>query len=244
MKGGRDQGQAAVESALTLPLTVFLVLGALQLFMLMQARIMAQYAASRAAHLGAVNNANCNAMVRSAIAVVTPAIDASWARPAAPGVMGTRYGNEVKAHLNNRYLGGQDGNRTGPIIWIFRVRPLAGSFQADTEEDDWNLPPPEGTVRTLELRMVFWAPLKIPFANWVFARLALAAWGLDALHSVDPLMPAKKDANWVAESTGPTSKISNELYARYNAQEYVFPVMATYATHMMSPPRFVNQDCQ
>ena len=37
----RERGQAAVEAALTLPLTVFLILGALQLFMLIQARIMA-----------------------------------------------------------------------------------------------------------------------------------------------------------------------------------------------------------
>jgi hypothetical protein len=59
-------------------------------------------------------------------------------------------------------------------------------------------------------------------------------------------MAAKKDANWVAESAGPSAQISTELHNRYNLNppEYVFPVMATYATHMMSPPRFVTQDCQ
>lgn len=238
----RDSGQAAVEAALTLPLTVFLVLGALQLFMLMQARIMAQYAAGRAAHMGSVNNANCFAMVKSAIAIVMPAIDSSFARGGTNN--GAAYANAVLNHLSNRYRGAADGNRTGPIIWIDRVRPLRGSVNAATEEEIWDQPAPQGPNRTLEIRMTFWAPLKIPFANWVFARMALASWGLDAYHDVDPLMPAKKDANWVAESPPPSS-VAGEQLNRYNAKEYVFPVVVTYATHMMSPPRFgSNQNCQ
>ncbi len=234
-----EAGQAAVESALTLPLTVFLVLGTLQLFMLMQARVMAQYAVGRAAKMGAVNHANCNAMVKSALLVVMPAIDSSWARGAGKGA---RYAAAVSSHLGNRYLGASDGNRTGPIVWIDRVRPPAGRLAPDDEEELWNLPEPQGPDRALELRMVFWAPLKIPFANWVFARLALASWGLDELHGVDPLMPTQRDANWVRESTSPGA-IASELLARYQTQEYVFPVVVTYATHLMSPPRFTRQNC-
>jgi hypothetical protein len=239
----RESGQAAVEAALTLPLTVFMVLGALQLFMLMQARIMAQYAAGRAAHSGSVNNANCFAMVKSAIGIVMPAIDSSWARGGTNN--GGAYANAVIRHLNNKYLGASDGNRTGPIIWIDRVRPLRGTVNAATEEETWDLPVPQGPDRTLEIRMVFWAPLKVPFANWVFARMALATWGIEEYHAVDPLMPAKKDANWYAESPPPASKIATELLTRYDAQEYVFPVVVTYAMRMMSPPRFGSkQDCQ
>jgi Flp pilus assembly protein TadG len=37
----RDSGQAAVESAITLPLVIFMVLGSLQLFAVMQSRILA-----------------------------------------------------------------------------------------------------------------------------------------------------------------------------------------------------------
>ena len=43
--GGRQSGQAMVEAALSLPLVVFLVLGTLQLFLMLQARVLAQYAA-------------------------------------------------------------------------------------------------------------------------------------------------------------------------------------------------------
>ena len=39
-----ESGQAAVESALTLPLAIFLALGLIQLFMMFQGRAMAQYA--------------------------------------------------------------------------------------------------------------------------------------------------------------------------------------------------------
>ena len=237
---GSQAGQAAVEAALTLPLTVFLVLGLLQLFMLLQARILAQYAVGRAAKMGAVNHANCHAMTKASVMVLIPAIDASWAR--GPG-KGARYAAAVAAHLPNRYRGAADGDRTGPLVWLDRVRPLASTIQADTEEETWNLPPPEGLDRTLELRMVFWAPLKIPFANWVFARMALAAWGLDAFHGVDPLMSARRDASWVAESPPPPARIGTELQLRYDAHEYVFPVVVSYATHMMSPPRFSVQNC-
>jgi len=43
-----ESGQATVEAALTLPLTVFLVLGTVQMFLLLQARLLTEYAAFRA----------------------------------------------------------------------------------------------------------------------------------------------------------------------------------------------------
>jgi Flp pilus assembly protein TadG len=45
----RDSGQSAVETALVLPLVTFMILGTLQLFMLLQAKLMAQYAVYQAA---------------------------------------------------------------------------------------------------------------------------------------------------------------------------------------------------
>ncbi|HLM44600.1 MAG TPA: TadE family protein, partial [Myxococcaceae bacterium] len=62
-----ERGQAAVESALTLPLTVFLMLGTLQLFLMLQGRIMAEYAAFRAVRAGSVRHGDCQAMTHAAI---------------------------------------------------------------------------------------------------------------------------------------------------------------------------------
>ncbi len=241
MRARRQSGQAAVEFALVMPLVIFMILGSLQLFVLGQARIAAQYAASRATRLGAMNHANCNAIIKPAIAVLMPAIDPSYAR--GPGV-GAAYANAVRTRLGNRYLPARDGGRTGPIVWVDRVRPLASNLDPATEEDLWNLPTPTGPRRVLEVRMVFWAPMKIPFANWVFARMALAHWGLRDLNTADPLMPVKRNAGWTQASQPPSARIGAELQLRYDMGEFVFPIEATYAMRMMSPPRFAKQNCQ
>ena len=63
-ESGRESGQAAVESALVMPLAVFLILGTLQLFMLLQGRIMAEYAAWRAVRRRGPTNGTRSALIR------------------------------------------------------------------------------------------------------------------------------------------------------------------------------------
>src|SRR5687768_11643443 len=67
-----QSGQAAVESALVLPLTVFMVLGTLQMFMMLHGRIMAEYAVFRATRAGSVNQADCRVMTHAAVASLLP----------------------------------------------------------------------------------------------------------------------------------------------------------------------------
>lgn len=234
MRPGR--GQAAVETALTMPLLVFMILGAIQLFMLMQARILAQYAASRAVRAGAQSFGDCFTMYDTAHLVLLPAIDSGFARGPSRG---TRYADEVRLRMqSNRYVPSEDDGRDGPVVWMDRLEPRVGSVRAD-EEETWDLPP----HRFLDVRMVFWAPLKIPFANWVFVRMAMAHFGLRELHTADPLMPVKRDANWVAYSNGPRAELATELVRRFDMKQYVFPIQVTYATRMMSPVRFTEQNC-
>jgi hypothetical protein len=241
----RARGQAAVETALTMPLLLFMVLGTLQLVMLLQGRILAQYAAGRATRLGAMNFGKCDPIQRSAIAILLPAIDAGFARG---GISGAQYALEVKKRSStNRYSPAEDSGRNGPVVWVDRVRPLVGTINPATEEDLWNLAPPQGPDRTLEVRMTFWFPLKIPFANWIFARLALAHWGVEAYHAANPYLVATKDANWRQDASvvAPPAAISAELLARFHASppQYVFPIQATSAMRMMSPARYTAQNC-
>ena len=232
----RERGQAAVETALTLPLILFIILGSLQLFMLMQARILAQYAASRAVRAGAQNFGDCYAMYDAAHVVLLPAIDARFARG---GANGNRFASDVQQRMqNNRYVPALDDRRDGPVVWMDRRSPRV-PLPAN-EEEVWDLPP----AKFLDVRMVFWAPLKIPFANWVFVRLAMAHFGLRDLRSADPLMPFKRDAKWVRLDDGPDAELAVELTQRYDAKQYVFPIVVSYATRMMSPARFTIQNCQ
>ncbi|RKH50870.1 pilus assembly protein [Corallococcus sp. AB049A] len=74
MRDRRQSGQVAVETAIVLPLFVFLILGTLQLGLMHQARLMAKYAAYKAVRAGALHNADVKKMERAALAVLLPMI--------------------------------------------------------------------------------------------------------------------------------------------------------------------------
>lgn len=64
----------ATEAALVMPLFVFLILGILQLGLTAQARVMAKYAAYRAARVGAMHHADPNAIEAAAIFHMLPVL--------------------------------------------------------------------------------------------------------------------------------------------------------------------------
>ena len=67
-----ESGQAAVESAIVMPLMVFFCLGIIQLTMLQQAKLMTEYAAYQAARAGIVWNGNNERMHDAAIVALLP----------------------------------------------------------------------------------------------------------------------------------------------------------------------------
>src|SRR5947208_5083704 len=71
---GTQSGQAAVETAIILPLLTFMVLGIIQLTMIQQASLMTEYAAYQAARAGVVWNGDWHKMEDAAIVVLTPTI--------------------------------------------------------------------------------------------------------------------------------------------------------------------------
>ena len=71
---GKDSGQAAVESALVMPLMVFLTLGIIQLTAIEHAKLMTEYAAYQAARAGIVWSGNNERMHDAAIMAVLPTI--------------------------------------------------------------------------------------------------------------------------------------------------------------------------
>src|SRR6218665_39527 len=223
-----QSGQAAVEAALTLPLTLFLVLGTIQFFLLLQARALTEYAVFRAVRTGSVKHGDCVAMTHAATAALLP----PFARTDPPEALGKAFGR----HNDNQYHG---SGHTGPIVWLTRARPLRAEMRGD-EEESFDDPARYGSLRDvmrLESRIIFWFPMRIPFANWVLNRMFLARWGLRDYTAHNPLL-LTETAHWNERSSaGFDAAIARELVDRSNRREYVFPLQASYSMRMMTPAR-------
>ncbi len=230
-------GQAAVETALTMPLMLFLVLGTIQLFMLLQAKVLAQYAVYQAARMGSVSNGRCDIMLHAAIFSFTPAIRALMGPTVAGASPGEKAATVFGQFRNNDYNGFR-GWAGDSIVWLVRESPRFPGTSVLAARDRFDNPLAAGRqpVR-LELRAIFWAPLLIPFADWVFSRMALAHQGLQPYQRVNPLL-STQTANWQRESTARfnlQSPIAAEYARRVFAGHYVYPIEVTYTMRMMSP---------
>jgi hypothetical protein len=260
-----QSGQAAVEAAFTLPLVTFLMLGTMQLFMLMQARLMAQYAVYQAARVGSTTQAHCDAMADASVLVLLPTF-VSYLGPAAGFGGLTHPGQSLGAAFNAFKSSGTHGLTayntyhtassaawgTDEIVWIARERPKFG-FGLDNpiiaQQQFDNPVGAGGPVTHIELTMVYWAPLQIPFADWVFERMALAQMGILAYSETASPIQTNQAANWNGTAGSLQAAIANELKARALAQHYVFPIQVNYSMRMMSPvdlkdfPPFQTQNC-
>jgi len=70
----REEGQAAVETAIVMPLMIVLVLGIIQLGLIAQARAVAKYAAYRAVRVGVMQNADIDKMQAAAVFHLLPVL--------------------------------------------------------------------------------------------------------------------------------------------------------------------------
>ncbi|HEX5753171.1 MAG TPA: TadE family protein [Archangium sp.] len=257
---GHESGQAAVEAALTLPLVIFLVLGTLQLFMMLQGRIMAEYAAFQAVRAGSRNHGDCEPMVHAALGgllpSVTPYLGGKGKGSAAQKLASAwkeRVGSNGESgdpdNAGPHYVKGKDGAHDGPIFWLVRESPRASAVQSP-EDADFDLPRGDGSqAMRLEVRLIYWYRLRIPFADWVISRMLLAHLGLKNYDAVNPLMPADAKAGWTKSTERVVNLdplIRDELRTRVGSKQYVFPIQATYGMRMMTPARkryFGEQNC-
>ncbi len=247
-----ERGQAAVEAALTLPLAIFMILGALQLFMMMQGRIMAQYAVAQAGRVGARNHGACTPMVHAAVLSLLPSFRTFVTAAGSPGAQLVA---EFQARANGRYTANDQtafrgaGSLAGhPIVWINRARPQRGDIlPGNLEEETFDLMPPDvPRPRTLELQMVYFYPMRIPFANWLFARIAAANWSLEEYRGANPVMYADRDAEWTSTGANIGGLQRAQFWTAFQSGQYVMPIRVTYVTRMMTPARaqlFAQQHC-
>ncbi|MFY2556282.1 TadE/TadG family type IV pilus assembly protein [Corallococcus terminator] len=242
-----------VEAAITLPLVVFLLLGTLQLFLMLQARVLAQYAAFQATRAGSVAHGECERMTHAAILALLPSFHSFLGLSSSTDTVRHGGGSGAAAKLaaafgarrDNRYRGGLDGRHTGGIVWINRA--LVGGGIDGPQDRAFDEP---GHLRRLEVQLIYWYPMRIPFANWVMSRMFMAQMGIQDYTAANPLMPAERDANWNAgEFSTPlqlAGDIRTEMAARVGREEYVFPIETSFTMRMMTPAKrrhFATMDC-
>jgi hypothetical protein len=234
-----EAGQAAVEAALVLPLTLFLILGTLQLALLQQARISAQYAAFQAARVGSVHHGACKPMTDAALLSVLSTFHSFLGDPTLPGTPAQKLAGAFARVKDNHYAGFRWGTWRSAgtvdeaIVWIVRE----GRLPTAADVTAFDQPLSGGSPLRLELRVVYWAPLRIPFADWVYARIAAARMVGMASPGFDPFSPTRKTTDWSGAGLTLDGKVAAEFSKRISAAHYVFPITVSATMRMMTPPR-------
>lgn len=242
----RESGQAAVETAITMPLALFMVLGTLQLFMMLQGRLFAEHAAWAAVRVGAVHHGDCRAMTHASILALLPSFT-SFLGESTPGnspeeKMATAFARRTGGKPNdNQYDPALDDGHDKAVVWLFRTSPRVAQVTRDSEDD---FDDPDKPGYRLDVRVVYWYPMRIPFANWVMATMYRAYFGFGDYSKQNPILPVH-EANWTQRSNQ-IDGFRTEFMTRFNAEQYVFPIVGSSTMRMMTPPRrgyFQRQNC-
>lgn len=241
-----DRGQAAIESALTVPLVVFMVLGTLQLFLLLQAKVMAQYAVYQAVRTGSVTHGRCDVMTHAALLVLVPAIRPFMGQTLG-GSPGERLATTFGLLRDNDYRNFRGWSASEAVVWVVRESPRFPRDDLRRAREHFDNPLDAGAAPVrLELRMIFWAPLNVPFADWVITRAQLAHLGLKPYVQQNPLL-ATQTSDWQQTGTFRLEQaIAAEYLRRANQGHFVFPIEVSATMRMMSPVKaaeFAEANC-
>lgn len=189
-RGGDDSGQALVESAIVMPLMVFIILGVVQMTMIQHARIMTEYAAFNAARAGIVWNGDPWVMENAAIISLMPTYGAMVDEMglADPGRMAAAIAERALLFQVNRRLTGFASILAGPVSGVIRrvfggdgpqvvevtvLNPTRRDFTGDAQELDFDDIGTDGRAQalreanrlTIQVRYLY--VMRVPFANWV-----------------------------------------------------------------------------
>ena len=234
----RRSGQAAVETALVMPLFVFLVLGTLQLALLHQARLMTKYAAYKAARAGALSSAGWNQMDLAALAVLMPMASSGEAgvervfRADSPRQWSKSWERikDNRQHLPIPYVVVQVCNPT-----LAQVTAAGIDANKGVDFDDprvlgsgWS----EYNLTRLHVQVTFFYPMPIPFANAVLWQMAR---GVEREESVRLLRMTPGKVRDAISLNGTLRTIEKlPIQDRADAHEYVIPIRASWGMRMQS----------
>ncbi len=224
------RGQAAVETAAILPLTVFVILGVIQLTMMFHARYATYYAAYMAARAGSVQRARCSKMVTAALLAVAPALqrvaDNTQDTPGAK-YSAASYVAAYQKIKSNDYAAYRDVIGSLPIVQVDLVRPTNQDVQGRSGDYDFDDVSATNTMM-ISAKVTFNYEMRVPFAN----RIIHESWTLaQYLGSIDELLPMEQRP----DNPRGGYTLPYEVIARQN-HVYIIPIVASYTTRMMSNP--------
>jgi hypothetical protein len=243
----REEGQALAEAAIVLPAMVFLLLVAIQLTQLQQARILAESAAFAAARTGIVLNGDPGRMADAAALAILPGFGRTDSFAA---IAKTRLRFEAERAVLER-LG------LAPLR-VHVHNPVAADFRAfgqhlngqEIDFDDVRPGATEATLLSVQIRYLY--ELRVPFANkllqtlWMAAKAGLlGAWRGWDLASPRLGRQAGPDAVAVSRAAAAATTVRDRtpegislaaLSAAGKAGRYYLPVEAFYTMRMQSNP--------
>ncbi|MCP3058440.1 pilus assembly protein [Myxococcus sp. K38C18041901] len=170
-----------METAIVLPLFVFLILGILQLGLMHQARLLTKYAAYKAVRAGSIHNANVREMEKAAVAVLLPMLAKRSSGPdgieyVRPVGSGQEFSDKWK-ELNDNKMADTE-LKYAEVTICGPTKADAGGSGGEVDFDD----PDNATSgdwrashRTkLRIQVTFNYRLVVPFADWVIFNAARA----------------------------------------------------------------------
>ncbi|WPB82262.1 TadE/TadG family type IV pilus assembly protein [Archangium violaceum] len=235
----RESGQVAVESAIVLPLFVFLILGILQLGLMHQARLLTKYAAYKAVRAGSLNSASTEKMERAAVAVLLPLI--SQDRGGGEYIKSIGSASDFAAKWN--WPGVKNNKMPDANLKFAKVTICGptkdevgggGNKEMDFDDpanstggfDEWE----RGQRTKLRIQVTFNYRMPIPFANWVIHASARNKEVPEVLR-----LGKKNSGGLKSLENGGASGGGSDPYASAASRGlYIFPIRATYTMRMQS----------
>jgi hypothetical protein len=223
-----QRGQAAVETAIVLPLMLFMLLGILQMSLAYHARLLNEYAAFKVARSASVSRVHCNSMLRAGLIALLPAIGSGAAASASEAGMRNRFVSAARSLIGEN----RPPNRVAGIPQIRVDWRLSGNsgrpFDHQLGRDD--------EPRKVHIRLAFFYEYRVPFANWIISRVWLSsqtgqAWATGA----DPITPVRRTAGRVTRASE-TSMDAGTVQQAIQNNYFTVPVVSTWSMRLMSDP--------
>jgi hypothetical protein len=145
-----------------------------------------------------------------------------------------------------------NGFSEGPMVEIVRESPNVGWVRGLSGGEDLLFDAPTDSEaalrrRTLEIRMVAWYYMRIPFADWVLNRMFLAHFKLKRYTAANPLMPVQKNAGgWdedgvaLPSDSWPGGDLGERMVQWSEQGHFLFPIQVHAAMRMMTPVKAIN----